>query len=239
VIRAVLFDLGGTLADYYGRAEWPGVLTECLTAATAHLEARGALGVDPADVRAGLEAEQAEESSRLKGRDWRVYPLEDRLASAYFPGGNGAAAAHLDGLCRAFLGPVFTRGRLLPGALETVDALRARGLRLAIVSNMPWGAPRAPWEEEVGRLGLLPRIPTFLTCRDVGWRKPDRRIFDLAAARVGVPAAECLFVGDEPVWDYDGAAGAGMQPVLIDPAGRHAGESLRSIGHLSELAALI
>jgi putative hydrolase of the HAD superfamily len=236
-IRAVLFDLGGTLADYYDRAEWPAVLTECIGAGLGFMRDRGLPVADPAAVRASLEAEQQEEARRLKAGDWRVYPMEDRLARAFLP--DGAAPDARAALCRAFLGPVFARGRLLPGAPEAVDTVRARALAVAIVSNMPWGAPREPWEEEVRRLGLLERIPTFLTCRDCGWRKPDGRIFALAAARLGVPPAACLFVGDEPVWDYAGARDAGMRPVLLDRDGRHAVKGLTSIRDLSELPTLL
>lgn len=149
------------------------------------------------------------------------------------------AAPHVADLCTAFLGPIFARGRLLPGALEVVDALRAKRMPMAIVSNMPWGAPRSPWEDEVRRLGLLDRIPVLLTCRDLGWRKPDRRIFEMAASRLGVAAGECLFVGDEPVWDYEGATAAGMQAVLLDRDGRHAAKKFRSIKDLGELPALV
>lgn len=237
-VRAVLFDLGGTLADYYDRAEWPEVLTACIGAATAWVSGRGG-AVAEANVRARLEEEQQEESRRLKGRDWRVYPMEDRLVRAFLPPETPVEAGLGAALCRAFLGPVFARGRLLPGALETVDMLRARGFKLGIVSNMPWGAPQEPWEEEVRRLGLLGRIPAFVTCRDAGWRKPDGRVFALAAARVGVPPEACLFVGDEPVWDYEGAAAAGMTPVLLDRAGTHAAKGLRTITALAEVSGLI
>ena len=50
---------------------------------------------------------------------------------------------------------------------------------------------------------------------------------------------ECLFVGDEPVWDYEGASEAGLTPVLYDPGGEHSSKGLRSIKSLSELVELV
>src|SRR5207247_1694466 len=83
-----------------------------------------------------------EEARRLRDeKDWSVYPLEDRLTRAFYPDGPVPSVDLMDGLCRAFLSPVFARGRLLAGAHELVDTLRARGIPMAIVSNMPWGAP--------------------------------------------------------------------------------------------------
>jgi putative hydrolase of the HAD superfamily len=58
-------------------------------------------------------------------------------------------------------------------------------------------------------------------CRDVGWRKPARTIFESAIKALGTQPGDCLFVGDDPRWDFRGARSAGMEAVLIDRTGEH------------------
>jgi putative hydrolase of the HAD superfamily len=56
---------------------------------------------------------------------------------------------------------------------------------------------------------------------DVGWRKPARQIFDYAAARLHRQPNECVFVGDDLLWDIAGSSAVGMHPILIDRDNRH------------------
>lgn len=90
--------------------------------------------------------------------------------------------------------------RFLPGALETVAALRRRGLSVAVVSNWDIGL--------VGRLASL-GLPV-LTSAEAGAAKPDPRLFRLALERLGVRAERALHVGDRDE-DERGARAAGMR----------------------------
>jgi len=137
---AVMFDLGGTLVDYYERREWTEVFPACISNVAESLAARGAAIPDTAEVLRRMESIREEERVRLRDRgDWRVWPMEDRLREAFFRGAPGPDTGLMDALCREFLKPVFARARPLPEALPVLSALHARGLALAIVSNMPWG----------------------------------------------------------------------------------------------------
>jgi putative hydrolase of the HAD superfamily len=71
-------------------------------------------------------------------------------------------------------------------------------------------------------------------CRDVGWRKPAPHIFTYALNQLQVEPEQCLFVGDNPLWDIQGPQQVGIQAVLLDRAGNHAGEP-QTIKSLSEL----
>lgn len=230
----MLIDLGGTLVDYYTRAEFPAVLAESMAACRRLLAGRG-IAVPEENVV--LERAQAE---RHEGADLKVRPLEGRLARVFFPGGPEPDAGIVRELCTVWLGPVFARARRCEETIGVLEDLRRRGMATAVVSNMPWGCPREPWDGELRQQGIAERMPHFVTCRDAGWRKPDRRIFDLAARTVGVPPEACLFVGDEPVWDVQGALAAGMRAVLVDRAGAHeCPPGARRIGTLEDLPALI
>ncbi len=108
--------------------------------------------------------------------------------------------------------------RLLPGLYElfpdTVPFLveaRARGLRLAIVSNWDVSLPRVLAAHGLDRL-----VDEVYASLVVGAEKPDPTMIRLAMASAGVDASQTLHVGDDPVDDLGAAQNAGVQGLLID-----------------------
>ncbi len=91
------------------------------------------------------------------------------------------------------------------GAVETLERLRARGLRLAVVAN--WDCALS---EHLDRAGLAPFFDVVVSSARAGFAKPDPRIFELALDELGVPASRALHVGDEPL-DEEGARAAGLR----------------------------
>nr|WP_172582488.1 HAD family hydrolase [Cupriavidus taiwanensis] len=95
--------------------------------------------------------------------------------------------------------------RLFHDTIPTLMELRRRGIRLAIASNL--AAPYAP-----PLLELLPiQLDAYAWSFDVGYLKPQAEIFKWAMAKLGVPAAATLMVGDTYKADYLGAVNAGLQ----------------------------
>jgi HAD superfamily hydrolase (TIGR01509 family) len=93
----------------------------------------------------------------------------------------------------------------VPGAPETLERLRARGLRLAVVANWDCALP-----EHLARLGLERLVDTVVTSARAGVPKPDPAIFELALRELGARADRALHVGDEPC-DEEGARAAGLR----------------------------
>ena len=106
------------------------------------------------------------------------------------------------------------RFEAIPGALETLASLRARGLVLAVVSN--WDVGLA---EHLERLGTDELFSAVVTSAEAGAAKPDPAVFQLALERLGVEAGRAVHVGDEDE-DERGAAAAGMRfaPAPLDTA---------------------
>ena len=125
----------------------------------------------------------------------------------------------------------------MPGASDLLDRLAAAGIAIGIVSNGAEPSRR----ELVRRLGFDRRIRTLLSSERAGVRKPDVRIFELAARELGVAADRCWFVGDHPVNDIHGARAAGMRAIWL--AGFHHwpddGVATTTITALSELEPLL
>jgi putative hydrolase of the HAD superfamily len=133
------------------------------------------------------------------------------------------------------MAPIFARGRCYDDTIPTLKELRSRGLRTAIVSNTSWGSPAVLWRAEIRRLGLDSYMDSIVLDRDVGWRKPSKRIFEFALKSLDVPPGDCLFVGDEPKWDLAGPRVVGIEAVLIDRMGIMAGVEQQPLKSLHEL----
>ena len=100
----------------------------------------------------------------------------------------------------------------LDGMRELVAGLAAAGHELHALSNY---APWYSWIEE--KLGLSEYLRwSFVSC-DTGLRKPDPKAFTGAAAALGVPPAECLFVDDRR-GNVEAADAVGMNAVLFQSA---------------------
>lgn len=117
-----------------------------------------------------------------------------------------------------------------PDVLPALDAIRERGLPLAVVSN--WDSTLAGLLESHG---LAARFSAVLVSAVEKSGKPHPEIFLRAAARLGVEPAELIHVGDSLEEDYHAARAAGLSALLLDRDGRHPGIAGR-IGSLSELA---
>lgn len=110
--------------------------------------------------------------------------------------------------------------------------LRARGIRLAVVSN--WDAALT---EVLEALGLLHHFDAVLASAPEGRSKPDPEIFRRALARVGVEPHDAVHVGDSEEHDVLGARAAGIEAVLLRREAGGAGVfGVRTISTLRELA---
>jgi len=124
------------------------------------------------------------------------------------PASDGRAATHAAALWDV-LGPACFQ--VFPDALETLQALRTRGIPVAVVSN--WQSGLSHFCAELG-FGEL--VDLILSSADFGVAKPDARIFLEACSRLGVPPNRTLHVGDTHLDDFIGAESAGLQALLID-----------------------
>jgi putative hydrolase of the HAD superfamily len=98
-----------------------------------------------------------------------------------------------------------------PDVIPTLIALRDRGCKIGIVSN---GRSVKQWEKII-RLGLQHFFHTVVISEEVGFEKPDAKIFELALKKLHVRADETAYVGDSIETDVFGANQTGLVSVRL------------------------
>ncbi|MCP2013325.1 putative hydrolase of the HAD superfamily [Deinococcus sp. HSC-46F16] len=110
---------------------------------------------------------------------------------------------------------------VMPHAHQVLRELRARGLRLGIVTN--------GWEEAQTRClegcGLSGLVDDVVISKVVGLSKPAPAIYRLALDRLGVTAAQTWFVGDSPRNDVWGPMQVGLRTAYLPTGQGLAGET--------------
>ena len=102
------------------------------------------------------------------------------------------------------------RFRLDEGVAEALDRLRAAGCRLGVVTN-----GHASQRRKIAACGLEQLVDACVVSDEIGIRKPDPAIFQVAADRCGVPLSGAWMVGDRHDADIGGARAAGIRSVWI------------------------
>jgi putative hydrolase of the HAD superfamily len=116
------------------------------------------------------------------------------------------------------------------GAGEVLAALAARGYDLGVASNFD--------HRLRGVVACLPELRPvrhLVISSAVGWRKPATEFFSTLCHEAGRPPEQILFVGDDPVNDFEGPRAAGLPALLFDPRGRCPGiPRIAALGELLE-----
>jgi putative hydrolase of the HAD superfamily len=232
-VRAVLLDLDGTLLrdDH---------MTSVVDRVAAELGRR--YGVDGAALAAADAREWASywpgvETACMLGSvptDGIVREVWRRALDAMGVADPGAPGEALS-LHAALEGAAW---RLYPETLDVLDALRDRGIRLAIITNGPSALQRA----KLVATGVSERVDAVVVSGELGAQKPDPALFATALEQLGVAATDALHVGDSREADVAGARAAGVRSVWLDRAGRGDPGGIRPdhvVGDLTEVLALV
>jgi len=184
-VRAVLWDLDGTLADsreFHWRS-WRETMRE-----------------------AGVEISEAQFAASFGQRNDAI--LTTWLGSAATPDrireiGDTKEALYREYIEREGITP-------LPGAAEWVKRLHAAGWRQAIASS----APRLNVQVMNRVLGFAGAIEAFVGAEDVARGKPEPDVFLAAASRLGVSPVQCIVVEDAQA-GLEAARRAGMRCIGV------------------------
>lgn len=192
MIRAVLFDLDGTLLDR--KSSFATFMRS-----QAERFANALQGISQDDyVEAALQSDQngtaprRQAFARMAERLHLSPDLEQELLADYRQGFPGACM-------------------LFPGVDRTLLALRSMNIRLGLVTN----GSGAMQGRKLDALGLRSRLDVILISEVEGVRKPDPEVFRRATRRLAVTPEDSVFVGDNPEADVRGSKSAGMRAVWV------------------------
>jgi putative hydrolase of the HAD superfamily len=121
--------------------------------------------------------------------------------------------------------------RLAPGAEAALTALARAGLRLGVLSNFDQRLHGL-----LAGLGIQDRFEVVVLPADAGAAKPAARIFEVALARLGLPAGAVLYVGDDADHDVAAARAAGLRAVRVSGPATLAGLPVLVAGSSQESA---
>jgi putative hydrolase of the HAD superfamily len=212
--RAMLIDMDDTILSAYGRPDiaWNYVATEFAGELAPLL---------PQQVAAAIVA-SGRKFWASADAEWRLKLAEARH-EVVRGGFSALAAAGHDALSMDLairLADRFTCYReeqmfVFPGAHDAIDALKAYGVKLALVTNGAAVLQRA----KVVRFALTDRFDHIQIEGEHGFGKPDERAYQHAMQALGVTAAETWMIGDNLEWEVEVPQRLGIFSIWIDVHG--------------------
>jgi putative hydrolase of the HAD superfamily len=104
---------------------------------------------------------------------------------------------------------------LIDGAPELLAGLKAKGYKLGIISNTG-RTPGSTIRIVLGEYKILKYFDSMVFSNEVGYIKPNRRIFERALNGLGSGADRSVHIGDSMLLDIYGARAAGMKAILFN-----------------------
>lgn len=190
MIQAILFDLDNTLIDF---------MTMKNAACDAAIDAM---------IDAGLQLDRAEARTKL----FKLYDKHGLEYKNIFDDFLKETEGTVDyrKLARGIIAYRNSRAyhlRPYPGVPAMLSTLRAKGIRMAIVSD----APKLKAWMRLCNMDLDKHFDFVIAFDDTGKTKPDKEPFEKALSLLKLPPGQVLMVGDRPGRDIKGAKAIGMQ----------------------------
>ena len=197
MIKAVIFDLDNTLYNFDAANEFG------IRALAAYTEP--VFGWDYPKMKDLYEESREKLTERMGdvgSAHNRLLRFQNLLEEKKLP-----LHPHALEMAKAYWRGVLDNMALSPGAREIMEELRRMGVRIGLGTDMT----AYMQYEKLIRLGLMEYMDFIVSSEEAGTDKPGNAFFMLCARKAGCLPGECLFIGDNIVRDYGGAAAAGMQ----------------------------
>jgi len=122
--------------------------------------------------------------------------------------------------------------------MSTIQRLKKAGFRLGMVSDSD-GTPGMKMKR-IRRQPFRKFLETIVVAgEDTRNVKPSRRPFTLVAEQLGLQPRDCVYIGDNPNTDIQGAKGVGMMTILVKRRGPKGGHPDYLARSLSDVASLL
>jgi putative hydrolase of the HAD superfamily len=209
-MKAVVFDLGHTLIDYYNNWEVPELRA---IERSYDLAVENGCEAEAGKFRADLKKMLVQGRER-KEKELVEIPLYQVLDAVYQRFGCDVTDEMLVEGMDIFYGVLEEDRRLVQGTIEMLEMVKARGYAIGLVSDVAWGLPSEYPQRDMEHFRLIEYFDDMVFSTDVGLRKPHPKMFKIALSNLGADAAGSFFVGNSLQCDVKGALGVGMTAVL-------------------------
>ncbi|MBN1312736.1 MAG: HAD family hydrolase [Anaerolineae bacterium] len=218
MLKAILFDLGGTLMHYHDpheddpRHPFRRVTMLCLQSLLEQLAPKGFTPAQLEHICEAIERHigisyQAMQAERCGGS------IEAPIRAGLSEVGIIVEEKHWPELRSYLYRPIDQIVSIRQGVEATLAELRDVGYKLGLISNTFWAADLH--DRHLAEYGLLDFLPTRVYSSDEPYQKPHPSIFSSALELMDVHAAEAAYVGDRVDVDVQGAQQVGMRGILI------------------------
>jgi putative hydrolase of the HAD superfamily len=214
--RAILFDLDDTIISAYGRPElaWSAVIAEFQTELVPLVATSVLSAVQDSAARFWADAER-HRAWRQKLREARREVVSDAFAALARQGASVPARATQDAIADRFTDYRDEQMHIFPDAHDTIDTLRAQGVRLALITNGDGVGQRA----KIERFDLAHRFDHIQIEGEHGFGKPEPRAYLHALERLRVGARDSWMVGDNLEWEVAAPQRLGIHAIWFDAHG--------------------
>ena len=235
-MKAVLFDLGHTLIDYYD--DWKGP-EERVVGLVCDMVSSSSRDLDRKEFTSYLSGSlcRARERKNIQMIEVPLVDLMEECLDRY----GALDEDNLGQSLEIFYGVLQEDRKLVNGAVELLHGLKERGLSIGLISDVAWGLPSEYPMRDIRYFGLDQFFDDYVFSTDVGLRKPHPKVFKIALSNLGVSASEAMYIGNSLAHDIKGAKGVGIKAVLKRSTYCPPAEVLadHTISSLSEIEALI
>lgn len=101
---------------------------------------------------------------------------------------------------------------IFPESVPLLKELRSRGIITGVITN----GPSVLQNRKMTESGLLPYCDILVVSGDLPFAKPSPEIFKYTADKLGLNTADCVYVGDHPINDIEGALSSGMKAIRMN-----------------------
>ncbi len=222
MIKAIVFDIGGTLVEYKIPLNWSELCSpafECVADRCGYI----------------FSEDDYNHAARVLARyNARINPREYEVSSnqifSEIMSGMGLPMEDIEKVKFHFYSYFRQDVHLYKEVKETLKRLSDQGILLGTLSDVAYGMDNVYALEDISE--VIKYIDYPLTSNDVGYRKPRAEGLKLLSEKMHIPVEEMAFVGDEEK-DVMCAVNAGAYPVLINR-----GDSAKNYGQNKEIHSL-
>ena len=228
IIKAIGFDIGHTLINYPHPLSWKSLYPAALAKVLRDCQ------ISESDTHIALAS--AVLSKYNTRENYREYEVTSDIIFREIFDAWGQSHNKLTIAKESFYG--FFQAEAVPfhDTVETLDALRAMGIRMGFLTDVAYAMENKYALKDIAEIRHY--FEVGFTSTDIGFRKPHTAGFNALVEAFGVPAGQVMYVGDEEK-DIVGANNAGMVSVLVNRTGeaKNRGQdyTVRSLGEVVDL----